>query len=369
MAWLNGVPDTVRFGARAALSLLATVPIPENYGIHDTYVRDGIAFVFAWNTGVMIFDVGNGIAGGTPAAPVLVSTTPVGGGEVHNGWWFHPPGGPARYLFTGQEGPGTIGASSGGDIHVLDVTDLAHPQEAAFFHMPGAGTHNFWMDEAAGILYAAYYNGGVIALNVSGVLSGDLSIQNRLLANTLPGGVGGTYVWGVQLYNGSLYASDMLSGFWRLSATDLSVVSGGNNVPDRYSSDLWVANGFAFTGTWGARAGHPGNALKVWQLGQGSDPAALVDSVVTLGIGTVSDVEVSPNGALLVFSAENGPNAGVHFYGLADPAHPSFLARYLVASGIHTASMATVGGRLYLFAARDPSGAALMIFDITDLAA
>ena len=33
------------------------------YGIHDTFVRDGLAFVFAWNTGVIIYDVGNGIRG------------------------------------------------------------------------------------------------------------------------------------------------------------------------------------------------------------------------------------------------------------------------------------------------------------------
>ena len=38
------------------------MPIPPAYGIHDTYVRDGLAFVFAWNTGVIIYDVGNGIA-------------------------------------------------------------------------------------------------------------------------------------------------------------------------------------------------------------------------------------------------------------------------------------------------------------------
>jgi hypothetical protein len=81
--------------------------------------------------------------------------------------------------------------------------------------MDGAGTHNFWMDEPHQILYAAYYNGGVIALDVSGTLSGDLS--NRLLAQVVPGGQGNTFTWGVQLANGSLYASDMLSGLWQLT--------------------------------------------------------------------------------------------------------------------------------------------------------
>ena len=36
----------------ATSGLVATVPVAANYGIHDTFVRDGIAFVFAWNTGV-----------------------------------------------------------------------------------------------------------------------------------------------------------------------------------------------------------------------------------------------------------------------------------------------------------------------------
>jgi hypothetical protein len=86
----------------------------------------------------------------------------------------------------------------------------------AFFHVNGAGTHNFWMDEERQILYAAYYNAGVIALDVSGTLSGNLSTQGRVLSQIKPGGNGNTYTWGVQLANGSLYAIDMLSGLWQL---------------------------------------------------------------------------------------------------------------------------------------------------------
>ena len=105
--------------------------MPPNYGIHDTFVRDGIAFVFAWNTGVIILDVGNGIRGGTPEAPVEVSrhATTGAGSTVHNGWWFHNPvTDERRYLFVGQEGPGTIGSRSSGDIHVVDVSDLRRPR-------------------------------------------------------------------------------------------------------------------------------------------------------------------------------------------------------------------------------------------------
>jgi hypothetical protein len=206
----------------STLTLQASVPIPPAYGIHDTYVRDGLAFVFAWNTGVIIYDVGNGIRSGTPSSPVEVSRLltsddgVTGGPAVHNGWWFHNPvAGEKRYLFIGQEGPGAIGTQSSGDIHVVDVSDLTTPVEVAFFHLSGAGTHNFWMDESRQILYAAYYNGGVIALDVSGTLSGDLS--SRLIAQIAPGGAGNTYMWGVQLSGSSLYAIDMLSGLWQLA--------------------------------------------------------------------------------------------------------------------------------------------------------
>ncbi len=201
--------------ASGVITPVSSTPIPPNYGIHDTFVRDGYAFVFAWDEGLYIFDVGNGSNGGTVAAPVQVSHTLGFGGETHNGWWFHnPTNGEKKYLFIGEEGPGGVGTSSSGDIHVVDVSNLAAPVEVASFHLPGAGVHNFWMDEPAQRLYAAYYNGGVVALDVSGTLSGNLS--TRLISQLKPGGAGQTYVWGVMLYNGSLYVSDMISGFWQL---------------------------------------------------------------------------------------------------------------------------------------------------------
>jgi hypothetical protein len=355
-----------------AVVLVKSLPIPENYGIHDQFIRDGLAFVCQWDSGVVIFDVGNGVQGGSPANPTLVGGPLVTtGGKVHNAWWFHNPvTNEKKYLFIGQEGPGTIGAASSGDIHVVDVSDLTNPQEVASFHRAGAGTHNFWMDEPNQILYAAYYNGGVVAIDVSGTLSGDISSR---MIDTLSFGAGNTYTWGVQLYNGSLYAVDMLSGFWQLNtaAGALSVAAGGNNVPDRYGSDLWVANGYAYTGTWGgfARNGIPGNALKVWQLGQTGAPI-LVDSIITPGISTVSDVEVSDDGKLLMFGAERGPNSGFWFYRLTDPAHPTLIGKYLVggvSGGIHTATFSRINGRLYAFGAKDPSGAALIILDVTSL--
>jgi len=349
--------------------LVDSIPVTANYGIHDQYLRDGLDIICAWNTGILIYDVGNGIKGGSPSHPVLVASTATVGGEAHNTWWFHNPvTNEKKYLFVGQEGPGQIGSQSTGDIHVLDVSDLAHPTEVATFHRNGSGTHNFWMDEPNQILYAAYYNGGVAAIDVSGTLSGDISSR---MIDTITFGASNTYTWGVQLYQGSLYAIDMLSGFWQLhdSAGVLSVAAGGNNQTERYGSDLWVTNGYAYTGTWGfgQRVSNVfGNAVKIWQL-NGSGAPTLVDSIITANVATVSDVEVSDDNKLLMFSTEGGPNSGFWFYKLTDPAHPTLTSKYLVSSGIHTATFSRINGKLYAFGARDPANPAQIILDATAL--
>ncbi|HEU4699976.1 MAG TPA: hypothetical protein VFS40_12405 [Gemmatimonadales bacterium] len=380
------------------VTLAAELPIPPQYGLHDTYVRGGLAFLFAWNSGVYIYDVGNGMRGGSPASPKLVSQLvtssqgSLGGPNVHNGWWFHNPvTGEQRYLFIGQEGPTTgIGGAASGDIHVVDVSDLANPKEVGFVHIEGAGVHNFWMDEPAQILYAAWYNAGVVAIDVSGTLSGDLS--NRILARLQPGGAGGTFTWGVQLVEsgpgaGSLYASDMLSGFYQLryAAGAFTKLAGGGNVPARFSSDLWVQNGYAYTGTWGNRgvkgAVVPGNVLYVWKLDASGAPA-LADSVTFEGIGTVSDDEVSADGKYLLVTTERGTDAaeGLYLYSLANPVKPVRIAFVPVpgggnngSGGLHTGTFATIGGRRYVFAARNPGaaggpGPSSMIFDVTGVA-
>ncbi len=367
---------TVLFSATAtggSISLVATVAMPTGATYHhDTYVRDGLAFVCAWNFGIRIYDVGNGMAGGSPANPVLISSIITasngvpGGVSVHNAWWFHnPANGQAKYLFVGQEGFGSIGSASSGDIHIVDVSNLASPVEVGFIHMPNAGTHNFWMDESRQILYAAYYNGGVIAVDVSGTLTGDVS--NQIIAQVTPGGPGNTYVWGVMLSNGTLYAVDMVSGFWALDPLTLAVKGGGNNVPDRYSSDLWVTGGFAYTGGWGTRAGVKGNAIKVWSLNPTTGVPTLVDSLILPNITTVSDVAVSPDGKLLIATAEGGAGAGLYVFDRTVPQTPVLRGTFAVSQGLHTGEVAGINGHTYVFAARDPSGPAMMIFDVTGI--
>lgn len=372
----NGT-DTATFAATATNVapvgplLIASVPTPTGATYdHDTFVRDGLAFAFMWNAGVRIYDVGNGMVGGSPSHPVLVGSLITnsdgvpGGPQVHNGWWFHNPvTGQNKYLFIGQEGPpvGGIGVGSIGDIHIVDVSNLAAPVEVGFIHIPGAGTHNFWMDEANQTLYAAYYNAGVVKMDVSGTLSGDMS--SRIVKQVQPGGAGNTYVWGVMLANGTLYATDMLSGFWALDPNTLATKGGGNNVPERYGSDQWVSGQVAYSGTWGTRSVR-GNAVKIWALDANGVPT-LADSIIIPNITTVSDVAVTPDGKALVVTTEGGAGNGLYVYNRANPLKPTLAGSYLVSVGLHTGEVAVINGHTYVFAARDPGQQQIDIFDIT----
>lgn len=194
--------------------------------VHDVNVRDGVLLTAEWNNGMAAYDIGGGGRGGTPSAPVLLGRVLTVGGSVHNVHWLRDSVSGSRFAIVGEEGPGAIGTSSVGDVHVVDVTSWSAMREVAFFRVAGAGTHNFFVDEAAGVLYAAYYNEGVRALDVRGDLSAcgatardgsgrcDLALAGRLMATALTSN--GAYIWGVDGAGGSLFASDMLNGVWRL---------------------------------------------------------------------------------------------------------------------------------------------------------
>ena len=208
--------------------------------VHDVFVRDGLLFTALWNDGVTIWDIGGGGKGGTPANPVQIGNVrtaawapAAAGSEAHNVWWFQDTAGGAnakRFMFVGEEAPGngSLLNSSNGDIHVVDVSDMSLPREVAFYHVDGAGTHNFSVDEQRGILYAAYYNAGVRAIDIRGDLSTctadqkasdgrcDLRKMGRELAAGL--GNGQSFIWGVHFDGNYVYASDMLTGIWKLAA-------------------------------------------------------------------------------------------------------------------------------------------------------
>ncbi len=195
--------------------------------VHDVFVRDGLLFTAEWFQGLGIYDIG--AQGGSPSNPRFLSRVRTVGGQVHNVWWFHDPSNESkRFAFVGEEGPGVVGSSSQGDIHVVDLSDLTRPREVAFYHLSGAGTHNFSMDEANGILYAAYYNAGVQALDVRGDLSAcdesqrhaDGRCQLHLIAGrqkAVQSRNAPVFIWGVHYDGSAVYASDMLSGLFKFA--------------------------------------------------------------------------------------------------------------------------------------------------------
>lgn len=194
--------------------------------LHDVYVREGLAFLSHWNAGLVILDVGHGIAGGSPSNPVEVSRVmpraapgdDLPAHQVHNAWYWPEAG----YVFVGEEDIATPGR-----LHVIDARDLRAPRHVASYRpMPHRDTpHNFWLDEERGILYAAWYSQGLRALDVSGELLGELERQDREVAAVLYDGSGGcpnrgsgtgTCTWAPQLHGELVYVADMNSGLWVL---------------------------------------------------------------------------------------------------------------------------------------------------------
>ena len=236
------VPDVVIIDASNPRDL-REVRVLNSAGVgeytHDVLVRDGLLFTADWGRGLAIWDVG-GSRGGTPQQPVLISRYKSKARFTHNFWWMQDQvTGSKRYLFVGDEGPGYFPVRTTGDIHVVDISDLNAPKEVAFFHVePGttsngesAGAHNFSADEQSGILYSAFYNGGVRAIDTRGDLSQCTPAQRskdgrcdlRLMGREL--GSGGYHstvgIWGVVYMNSRVYASDMMHGLRVLDVSPL----------------------------------------------------------------------------------------------------------------------------------------------------
>ncbi len=180
--------------------------------LHDVYVRDGLAFLSHWDAGLIILDVGNGMAGGSPAGPVEVGRVQTSGGDTHNAWYWPATG----IVFVGEEDFNTPGI-----LHVVDATELTAPREVATFRVSGSTPHNVWLDEDAEILYVAWYTRGIFAIDVSGRLLGELDRQDRVVASLTYDGAGacqggGTCTWAPQLHQGLVWVSDLNSGLWSL---------------------------------------------------------------------------------------------------------------------------------------------------------
>ncbi|MFN2431236.1 MAG: hypothetical protein ABR599_00180 [Gemmatimonadota bacterium] len=206
--------------------------------LHDVIVQDGLAYLSYWDDGLVILDVGNGVEGGSPENPVFVSRIAYPEGHTHTAWRWK------NWVFTGDEifgGPpvSPTGGVPGGFLHVIDVTDLEHPEEVAWYEVPGAGAHNVWMDEENEILFVSYYNAGVRALDVSGNLRGDLMAQGRELAYFLTGEPDPEQAfrpnspmnWGPQLFKGHVFSTDQNSGLWVLRYEPRPDLAGAQSAP------------------------------------------------------------------------------------------------------------------------------------------
>lgn len=206
----------------------------ENRYLHDVTVQDGLAYLSYWDDGLVILDVGRGVAGGTATEPEMVSQFTYRGrfgSETYGNTHHAVPYG--DYVFVGDEIFGCEACVNGprGYVHVIDVSDLRDPKEVAWYRVPEAGTHNLWVEDDR--LYVAYYQGGVRVVDVSGELRGDLYRQGREIGWFMTEPLAtpevspeevfrphATMAWGPQPYDGHIYVSDMHSGLWVLGFAD-----------------------------------------------------------------------------------------------------------------------------------------------------
>ena len=85
------------------------------------------------------------------------------------------------------------------------------------FAVPEAGAGDVWVDN--GTLYAAYHQGGLRIVDVTGEMAHDVYRQGRqagwFMASETPGGV--AMVLAARPYKGHIFAVDANSGLWVLS--------------------------------------------------------------------------------------------------------------------------------------------------------
>lgn len=206
--------------------------------LHDIDVQDGLAYLSNWNNGLLIVDIGNGIKGGSPSNPQLVSQykydlnalyrdVEASGGPgfirgTHTAWRHK------NYVFIADEvfpASGVDGAKDAaafrayGRLQVLDVSDIEKPKSVAWYEPEFGGVHNVWV--AGDTLYMGAYNAGFRAFDISGDLLGDLRAQQREIVhvntgdmNGHQGGINSAMAWGVVVRDGLAYVNDMNNGLW-----------------------------------------------------------------------------------------------------------------------------------------------------------
>jgi hypothetical protein len=206
-----------------------------NY-VHDVDVQDGLAYLSYWNDGLVILDVGNGIKGGSPSSPQLVSqykydlntlyrdVEATGGPGFIRGThtaWRH-----GKYVFIADEvfpAAAVKGAKDAsafrayGRLQVIDVSEIFKPKAVAWYEPEFGGVHNVWV--AGDTLYMGAYNAGFRAFDISGELRGDLRAQGREMVHVHTADLSGrvqnsAMTWGVVVRDGLAYVNDTNNGLW-----------------------------------------------------------------------------------------------------------------------------------------------------------
>ncbi len=192
------------------------------HSIHDVWVEDGIAYSSNWSDGVVLVDVGNGVAGGSVTEPVMIGSYSYPSGGNHAAFPFRSESTGRFYVIAGDEimpecADPDRPCVTEGYLHFIDFSDPANPVEVARYQVPEAGTHNLWVEGDR--LYVAYYNGGLRVVDISGDLMGDLYRQGREIAVyrawDADGFVANTpMTWGPQPHKGNVFFSEFNSGLW-----------------------------------------------------------------------------------------------------------------------------------------------------------
>jgi hypothetical protein len=206
--------------------------------LHDIDVQNGMLYASYWNDGLVILDVGNGIKGGSPSNPKLVSQykydlndlyrqVEASGGPgfirgTHTAWRHRNYVFIADEVFPASTVQGAKDAAAGrayGRLQVIDVSNLENPKSVAWYEPEFGGVHNVWV--VADTLYLGAYNAGFRAFDISGELRGDLRAQAREIVHVNTADKDGyvpnaAMTWGVVVnpHDGLAYVNDMYNGLW-----------------------------------------------------------------------------------------------------------------------------------------------------------
>ena len=215
------------------------VPGPMGGGsLHDIDIQDGIAYLSNWNEGLIVLDVGNGIKGGSPTSPQLVTQykydlndlyrqVEATGGPgfirgTHTAWRHRNYVFIADEVFPAEGVKGARDASAGrayGRLQVVDISNLEKPKTVAWYEPEYGGVHNVWI--AGDTLYMGAYDAGFRTFDISGELRGDLRAQQREMVHVNTADMEGlnrarneANTWGVVVKDGIAYVNDNHNGLW-----------------------------------------------------------------------------------------------------------------------------------------------------------